>query len=189
MRSKIQSLAFSVAILVPCIQTVAAQGFIVDAISNTVANAGKTPGDGCVPLNWDFAPKRWAKFEREAKPALDKYLALVAMGKNPGHAFKQRPTRHWAIDGQEVAKFANVIDPWASRIARVDQISLTLADNTIFGQGIWKAYDNSGAVLGTYDAKLVIASEGYRLVELNLWSPSNEGRAIPRFAQCPPKED
>lgn len=165
-----------------------AQGMIPSAISATIAQAANQSYETCLAPSWEGNPKRLEKFQREAGPALQKYIALVRASKNPGPAFKRRPIRSWFLDGTEVKKFDQIIDPWAARTTRFEESNLELAKGGIFGRAVWRAYGEDGAFLGMYDAKLVIASEGFRLVSLKLWSPEKVDQASSPFEPCPEPE-
>lgn len=157
---------------------------VIGAVGQTVGRASGSTLGRCDVTGRQNKPKAVTKFHREAEPALQKYLALAAMGKNPGPAFKRRPVRVWALDGEQTKQFGTIRDSWASQTARLELVGWNLGVSDIFGHAVWRAYAADHSLLGTYDAVTVVASEGHRLVELRLWSPGQEGEASPISPFC-----
>lgn len=157
---------------------------IIDAISQTVGKAGGGFPSKCDVNGLQNKPKALAKFNREAEPALQKYLALAATGEDPGPAFKRRPVRIWALDGIQFKQFSTIRDPWASQLSKLELVGMNLGVSDLFGHAVWRAYAKDGSPLGAYDAVTVIASEGHRLVELYLWSPEQAGKIRPVTPFC-----
>lgn len=185
--------ALSAALLLGAPTGAAAQSSMMpDLIGQTIAssmnrNMNKRPSESCLALQIPEEPKAVARFEAEAEPALRAYLARAAIGADPSRAYKGDWKRRWRLDRKVTRNLADVRDPWAARVDRLEQVGLILGRNQSSGHGIWRAFAADGTWLGTYQAEMVRKGKGYAISRLALWSPGMEdkGEALGPFCEIP----
>lgn len=150
--------------------------FMADVIGNTIANMSSGWPKDCLALEWKEDAAAVARFDREAEPALQAYLALAAARADVTPAYKTRLPGPWALDGVPNNKIGTISDPWAGKVARLEKVGVTLGRGKVFGHGVWRAFDADGHLLGTYDAELIRKTKGYAVMRLRLWSPGQEDK-------------
>lgn len=153
-------------------------------IGNTIASMSNGAPKGCLALEWKAKPEAIARFEAEADPAINAYLALASKGVDPTPAYKRRFPGPWQLDGDIPPDLHLIKDPWAPRIARLERTGIMLGLDEVFGHAVWRAYDAAGNLLGTYDADLIRKTKGYAVSRLELWSPGHEAQVRPVSPFC-----
>jgi len=153
-------------------------------IGNTIASMSNGAPKGCLALEWKAKPEAIARFEAEADPAINAYLALASKGVDPTPAYKRRFPGPWQLDGDIPPDLHLIKDPWAPRIARLERTGIMLGLDEVFGHAVWRAYDAAGNLLGTYDADLIRKTKGYAVSRLELWSPGHEAQVRPMSPFC-----
>lgn len=153
-------------------------------IGNTIASMSNGAPKGCLALEWKAKPEAIARFEAEADPAINAYLALASKGVDPTPAYKRRFPGPWQLDGDIPPDLHLIKDPWAPRIARLERTGIMLGLDEVFGHAVWRAYDAAGNLLGTYDADLIRKTKGYAVSRLELWSPGHEAQVRPVAPFC-----
>lgn len=139
---------------------------------------------GCLALEWPEKPKSVARFDAESTPGFQAYLDLASKGLNPAPVYKRVFHDRWQLDGVTTPELANVRDPWASRIAKVERVGFVLGRGEVRGYAIWRTYAADGSLLGTYDADMVRKTKGYAIGAIHLWSPGKESMARPLNPFC-----
>lgn len=161
-----------------------AQGVMADVIGATVANMNSGWPEACLSLERPEKPKSVARFAAEAEPALRTYLERASARADIASAYKRSRPDRWSIDRVVTTDFAQVRDPWAGRVQRLEPVAVLLGRSEIFGYGVWRAYGADNALLGTYEAETVRKTKGYALSRLKLWSPGQEGNVRPLTPFC-----
>lgn len=158
---------------------------INDAIAFSVGHMSSGIPASCLSLERKINPKAVERFNAEAETAFRAYLDIVKVNGDPTPAYKgHRPWMRWQLDGVKNPDLYSIRDPWASRIDRLEQIDLTLGAMDNYGRGVWRAYDASGALLGTYYIRLARKTKGHGVNWVDLWSPGQENRAPPLTPFC-----
>lgn len=163
-----------------------AQSILPDVIGQALgrATSSNMPAD-CLSLKDSHSRKHIERFDRGAEIGMQAYLNLAASGSNPNRAFKRNWKDSWQLDGVVTEDRADVRDPWASRIARLERIATEHGRSSNYGRAVWNAYDAEGALLGTYDAEMVHRSgDAYAMMRLRLYSPGNIGDVRPVTPYC-----
>ncbi len=158
---------------------------INDTIAFTVALMNAGMPEGCLSLEWKLSPKAIERFKAEAEPAFRAYLDIAKVDGDPTPAYKgQKPWMRWQLDGVKSRDLPSIRDPWASHINRLELVDLTLGVTGNYGRGVWRAYDTSGALLGTYYIRFARKTKGHGVNWVDLWSPGQETKAPPLTPFC-----
>ena len=184
------SKAFVATILISGCATPAAAELITDNIFVQLLLADRYPQPPPACYNREWTPKATAvaQLKPAADATLQSYLKIAASGGDISPTFIGRKIwRDWRLDGIPGSSRLNLTrirDPWAGKVAKVDQTSFTVGNSSGLARSIWNAYAADGTLLGTYDALLRRNNSGARLQWLYLYSPGTTAKPNPIGAFC-----
>lgn len=119
-----------------------------------------------------------------SEATFQQYVRLASTSTDLSSMFThQAMLKHLDLDGKEL-DVRNFRDPWAANIARTERVGFVTADGRFQYHAIWRAFDKSGNLLGTYDIWMQKLGRSGQIFSMSLFSASSSSAARPLTKFC-----